>query len=150
MDVIKEGTIAATKVASSGANSARDGAKYAGQQIYAGGAVAGAAVRAKLDETGVSDAAARGYASVVSNAKYAGSAVNEKIEANPTLAGLKRQTTAKMGAAAAFMGSLVGWGSGGGTGEEEKKQEANDDGDDSFEESKEEGEPQEEGTTTGD
>ena len=105
-------TASATKAAvTSGAHSAREGAKYAGSQIYAGGAAAGSAVKNKLDETGVSEVAKNAANSVVTNAKYAGSVVNEKIEANPTLSNMKRQTTQKMGQAAAYMGNLVGWGS---------------------------------------
>ena len=123
------------------AESARESAKFAGEKIYAGGAAAGSAVKSKLDETGVSEAAKKAADTVTSNVKYAGSVVSEKIEANPTLSSMKRSTTQKMGQAAAYMGSLVGWGgSNAGTGEE-SKEETKDEGNDSFEESKEEGEP---------
>ena len=76
--------------ATEGALSAREGAKYAGSKIYAGGAVAGSAVKTKLDETGVSEAAKKAAETVTTNAKYAGSVINEKIEANPTLSSMKR------------------------------------------------------------
>ena len=104
-------------------------------------------MKSKLDETGVSEAAKKAADSVVTNAKYAGSVVNEKIEANPTLSTMKRTTTQKMGQAAAYMGNLVGWGSSNNVAGEEKKEESKDEGNDSFEESKEEGEPQDGGTT---
>ena len=62
----------------------------AGSKIYAGGAVAGAAVKSKLDESGATDVAKKVGTSIVTNASYAGGVVNEKIEANPTLANMKR------------------------------------------------------------
>ena len=102
------------------------------------------AVKSKLDETGVSDAALKAKNAVVSNAKYAGGAINEKIEANPTLSNLKRQSTAKMGAAAAYVGSWVAWGAGNANAEEAKDDGKDAGNDDSFEESKEEEQPQEE------
>ena len=83
--------------ATEGAMSAREGAKYAGTKIYEGGAAAGTAVKGKLDETGVSEVAKKAADSVVTNAKYAGSAINEKIEANETLSSMRRSTTQKMG-----------------------------------------------------
>ena len=39
---------------------------------------------------GVTDVAKQAANTVVTNAKYAGSVVNEKIEANPTLSNMKR------------------------------------------------------------
>jgi len=80
-----------------GALSAREGAKYAGSKIYAGGAVAGSAVKSKLDETGVSEAAKNAAEKVKSNASYAGSVINDKIEANETLSSMRRSTTQRMG-----------------------------------------------------
>jgi len=140
---LKEAALQASAAASSGAQSARESASYAGQKIYTGGAVAGQAMKTKLDETGVSDAARRAADSVVTNAKYAGSVVNEKIEANPTLANARKQTTQRMGAAAAYVGSWVGWGSGdaAAANEEQNQEEEKQNGNDSFEESKEESQP---------
>ena len=87
---VSESAAIAKETVKSGAQSAREGAKYAGEKIYAGGAIAGSAVKNKLDETGVSAAAKTAADTVVTNAKYAGSVVNEKIEANPTLSNLKK------------------------------------------------------------
>ena len=100
-------------------------------------------MKTKLDEAGVSDAARRAADAVVTNAKYAGNVVNEKIEANSTLSSARRQTTQRMGQAAAYVGSWVGWGSGdaAATNEEQNQEEVKQDGNDSFEESKEEAQP---------
>ena len=87
---VSESAAIAKATVTSGAQSAREGAKYAGEKIYAGGAIAGTAVKNKLDETGVSAAAKTAADTVVTNAKYAGSVVNEKIEANPTLSNMKK------------------------------------------------------------
>ena len=47
---------------------------------------------------------------VVTNVKYAGGAINEKIEANPTLSNAKARTSQVLGGAASYMSGLV-WGS---------------------------------------
>ena len=60
---------------------------------------------------GVSEVAKQAANTVVTNAMYAGSVVNSKIDENPTLSNMKRQTTQKMGEAAAYVGYLVGWNS---------------------------------------
>jgi len=100
---------AVAETAKYGASSARAGAAVVGAKVYAGGAVAGTAVKSKLDETGVSDVAKKGYDSVVTNAKYAGGIVNEKIDANPTLARAKTSTAAGLAAAGSYMSSMI-WG----------------------------------------
>ena len=70
--------------------------------------------------------------------------VNEKIEANPTLANAKTATAQKIGAATTYLSGLV-WGKPEAEQNEEEKKEEVIGNDDSFEESKEEaeGEPQE-------
>jgi len=138
------GAAATKKAVSSGAQSAKDGAKYAGGKIYAGSAAAGSAVKSKLDETGVSEAAKKAAISVATNAKYAGTVVNQKIEANPTLSNMKRQTTQKMGLAAAYVGNLVGWGRSNAAAGEENKEENKEEGkEEGTEEGKEEGKEEE-------
>jgi len=64
-------------------------AGQAGQKVYEGAAIAGSVVKGKLDETGVTDVAVKAKTTVVENAKWAGTAVNEQIDANPVLSSAK-------------------------------------------------------------
>ena len=89
--------------------------------IYEVGCDAGNTVKTKLDESGITEKAkmAGGYvyatgeaaATTVIGAGQSGvSAINAKIEENPTLANMKKQAADGANQAATYMSSLFGWG----------------------------------------
>lgn len=78
--------------------------------------VAGAAwnpVKQKLDESGTTEIAKQGYNTVATNSKLAATAINQKIEANPSLKYAKDVTAGGLYAAGSMVktgiGSLGSW-----------------------------------------
>ena len=70
-------------------------------------------VKQKLDETGATQAAKSGYNVVAENTKQVASALNQKIDANPSLKYAKDMTSTGISATASMvktgLGTLGGW-----------------------------------------
>lgn len=91
------------------AQKSKDAALVTGQ--YAGAAFQ--PVKQKLDETGATALANKSYTVVAENSKMAANALNQRIEANPSLKYAKDMTTGGLYAAGSMVksgfGSLGGW-----------------------------------------